>query len=329
VAIMKHDFRTAGSKLAVVMNDLSEWTTKHLCTSPICYVVNGIFQYLADVQGDIKACGTDFKNAYNDFGDAFHDIVALKPRFHFIKNRTSLHAGIAAIGKGLAAVASSVKDCHMVELAAIIDKLAVELGIIPEIKWVEELITILIKAVPIERELSSACQAWSTHNWPSFGYNLIMLIKTLIMPVHTVGNASTIANEFVDGPENTLVGLGCKGSADPTGPFPMCYQGSAGALGLKETVKVRIDAYANGKGTMDLQGSGIAAFTCMGKSFTKSGQQIDLDVSADLPAELTVKKVLYCSNTDTISVTVKDTHVPLPVSATLKKVACGATTVVV
>jgi len=128
--------------------------------------------------------------AYSDFGNAFHDMVAFEPRFHFIKNRTSIDAGIAAIGQGLAAVAGSVKDCHMVELAAIIDKLAIELGIVPEIKWVEELITILIKAVPIERELSSACEAWSKNNWPAFGYNLVQLIKTLVTPTHA---ASTIA----------------------------------------------------------------------------------------------------------------------------------------
>merc|ERR1711907_774796 len=75
----------------------------------------------------------------------------------------------------------------------------------------------------------------------------------------------------------------CSGSADPAGPYPLCYEGSAGALGLKEDVKVKISSFASGKGTMDLSGSGIETISCTGKSFTKSGQEISPDISDCLP----------------------------------------------
>jgi len=133
-------------------------------------------------------------------------------------------------------------------------------------------------------------------------------------------------------PESTANGLWpgskCSGSADPSGSYPICYEGSAGALGVKEDVKVKLDTYANGKGTLDLVGSGIEGIKCTGKSFTKSGQEITPEISDCLPKLITVSKVEYCSDSDTVRVTVKDTKVPLPVSATLKKVSCGATIVV-
>merc|ERR1711920_866273 len=123
---------------------------------------------------------------------------------------------------------------------------------------------------------------------------------------------------------NDLVPQTCSGSADPPSAAPLCYEGSAGALGLKEDVKVKLDTYAGGKGTMVLTGSGIEAISCKGKSFTKNGQEITPDISDCLPTVVTVKKVEYCSDQDTIAVTVADTHVPIPVTATLKKVTCAA-----
>merc|ERR1712232_241495 len=113
----------------------------------------------------------------------------------------------------------------------------------------------------------------------------------------------------------------CTGSADPPSA-PLCYEGSAGALGLKEDVTVKLNTFAAGKGTMDLTGSGIEKITCTGKSFTKSGQEITPDISDCLPSLVIVQKVEHCSDQDTIAVTVKDKKVPLPVTATLTKVAC-------
>lgn len=117
----------------------------------------------------------------------------------------------------------------------------------------------------------------------------------------------------------------CSGSADPVAAT--CYQGAAGALGVKETVKVNLKKYATGAGSMDLSGTGIKGFTCSDHAFTKSTQDIKVDLSDCLPSGITVPAVKYCSDSDTIAVTVKDKAVPIPITATLKKVPCAASNV--
>merc|ERR1712183_621446 len=79
---------------------------------------------------------------------------------------------------------------------------------------------------------------------------------------------------------------------------------------------------ASGKGTMDLNGKGITGITCTKHSFSKDGQAITTDLSDCLPKNVEVAKVKYCSDQDAIQVTVKDTKVPLPITATLQKIDC-------
>jgi len=117
----------------------------------------------------------------------------------------------------------------------------------------------------------------------------------------------------------------CSGDADPDVSSPRCYHGSGGALGLTENVDVKISDLSGGAGHIDVSGDGIEAFTCSGKDFTKSGQSINTDLSDCQPEGITISKVNYCSDQDTIKVTVKDDTVPLPVTATLKKVDCSST----
>merc|ERR1712232_272143 len=105
----------------------------------------------------------------------------------------------------------------------------------------------------------------------------------------------------------------------------VCYKGAAGIGPAMETVKVDLKKYAGGKGTLDLTGSGIKDFTCAKHSFSKSGQDVNVDLSDCLPDGATVPSVKYCSDSDTIAVTVKDKTVPLPITATLTKVACSST----
>merc|ERR1711966_178847 len=111
------------------------------------------------------------------------------------------------------------------------------------------------------------------------------------------------------------------GSGDPS--EATCYEGQAGALGVKETVKVNLKKFSSGAGTMDLTGTGIQGFTCADHAFTKSGQEVAVDLSDCLPSGVTVPDVKYCSDSDTITVTVKDAAVPVPITATLKKVSCA------
>jgi hypothetical protein len=117
----------------------------------------------------------------------------------------------------------------------------------------------------------------------------------------------------------------CKGSEDPVVNEPTCYQGRGGALGLTETVTVILNDFAAGAGSLDFSGEGIIGFTCSGKKMTKSGQDVSLEDSSDcLPHGVEVSSIKYCSDSDTIKITVRDTAVPLPVSAQLSKVACSA-----
>lgn len=121
------------------------------------------------------------------------------------------------------------------------------------------------------------------------------------------------------------VDASCTGTADPAGPA--CYEGSAGALGLTETVKVNVKEVGSGVGTIDFSGSGIEGFTCSDRGYTKSGTDLALDDCSDcLPSGITVPSVKYCSDSDEVQVTVKDKVVPLPIKATLKKVSCSSST---
>jgi len=121
-----------------------------------------------------------------------------------------------------------------------------------------------------------------------------------------------------------VASAGCTGSADPVISADTCYTGSAGALGLKETVTVTIHDFANSAGHVDIVGSGIEDINCQGKTVTKSGQDLTTDLSDCMPSAVTITSLKYCSDSDTIKVTVKDTSVPIPVSATLSKTDCAS-----
>lgn len=119
-------------------------------------------------------------------------------------------------------------------------------------------------------------------------------------------------------------GASCSGTADPDVSSPRCYHGSGGALGLKENVDVKILDLAGGSGHIQVSGDGIESFTCSNKPFSKSGQAINTDLSDCAPDHITIPTINYCSDQDSIKVVVKDDTIPLPVSATLKKVDCSS-----
>jgi len=112
----------------------------------------------------------------------------------------------------------------------------------------------------------------------------------------------------------------CSGTAEPPAARPLCYSGSKSVLGVTETVNLKMKTYASGHGTMDVSGSGFKAFTCTDHAFSKSGQAISVDIS-DCADGLAVSQAAYCSDSDTITVTVRDSHLPIPVSVTLARSA--------
>jgi hypothetical protein len=188
IAIENKDYRTAGKNMAKVMDELSQWTTGHLCTSPICYVVNGVLQYLADMQNDIGKCQSDFKGAMGNFSAAYNAIIDQSYNYggvdgglqKFTHDSSKIKEGILDIGYALKNIAAGIRDCHLAELAEILEQLAEKFGIAPQIQWVEELIKILIEGHDIENEIADVCHDYATDNYPSLGYDLVKLVKTLL-----------------------------------------------------------------------------------------------------------------------------------------------------
>ena len=201
-AIESHDYRSAGADLGKAMNELSQWTKGHACTSDFCYVVLGIFEYLGDIEGDIRMCESDFELAYHNFSAAVgvmkKSATSIGSSFPFSTDVSKLKQGIRDIGYGLLDVANGVKDCHLTQLAAILEKLATKLGLAPEVQWVETFLKIVIDGVQIEREVGAACVDYSDGNWVGFGYNLAKLVKTLI------GEDAKLALELIEQPAFAL-----------------------------------------------------------------------------------------------------------------------------
>jgi len=117
----------------------------------------------------------------------------------------------------------------------------------------------------------------------------------------------------------------CFGSDDPVVTEPACYTGSAGALGLTETVDFTLRDFNAGAGHVDISGEGIEAFNCSNRAISKDGQQMTTDDLSDcLTSVISVSSIKYCSNSDALLVTVHAKGVPVPISGTLKKVECGS-----
>merc|ERR1711871_1505238 len=89
--IEQHDYRGAGGNLQKVMNQLAQWTEKHACTSDFCYIVVGVFQFLGDMEGSVKTCEADFKNAFGDFKSAWHSFAESHGGiFHWKRNEDDI-----------------------------------------------------------------------------------------------------------------------------------------------------------------------------------------------------------------------------------------------
>jgi prophage tail gpP-like protein len=109
----------------------------------------------------------------------------------------------------------------------------------------------------------------------------------------------------------------CTGSEDPPSAVPFCYTGSK----LGETVNLKVNSFDSEAGSFDLTGSGLESISCLGKSFSKSGQDLVADLS-DCVSLASISKLEYCSDQDQIVATIKDGFIST--NAVLTKVACDS-----
>jgi hypothetical protein len=128
----------------------------------------------------------------------------------------------------------------------------------------------------------------------------------------------------------------CSGAGTLPGDGPFCYHAKIGMLGVTETIDVKItrtssnsDGTENGK--MDLIGGGISPFKCVGVDVVKNGQDCNPDagqLKKCLPRGVTVTSAKYCSDSDQVQVTIKDSNVKIlpSITGTASKVKCGGTT---
>ena len=176
-AIETHDYRTAGANMHKILDQMSQWTKGHACTSDACYLILGVLQYFGDIQGSIQQCESDFKNAFHNFSSAIGEF-GHSGKFSTDKHR--IMNGLRDIGYGLRQVSAGVTDCDLEDLAKILSSLAEKLDIAPEIQVVDDVLKIIIQGAEIETEIGNAFVDFSNKDWPGFGYDIIHLVKTLL-----------------------------------------------------------------------------------------------------------------------------------------------------
>jgi len=181
VDMRQHDFRSAGQKLGKVLKEMNDWTNGHLCSSGSCYVLNGIMQYLQDLEGDISACVQDLDQSFGNFSASVHTMVTPAAQtISFSRDSGKLSEGLHSLGLGLNALADAVSRCHLATLAALITKASAKLGLQPAISWLAGVLQILIDGKDIIIDTANACLAFSAKNWPGFGYDVAKLMEKLI-----------------------------------------------------------------------------------------------------------------------------------------------------
>ena len=181
-AFQAGDFRTVGMELGKAMQTLAQWTQDYGCRDPYCFLVTGMMQYIGGAEADIKACGQSFLHAFTNFTHGFGKMRGTGSRgdFAFNTDVNQIVEGVHMFGVAMKDVAQGVGLCHLPELAIMLGKLGTKMTLTPVVGWLEELLHILIESKHIEQEIGDACIAFSSHNYPGFGFNLARLIKTLL-----------------------------------------------------------------------------------------------------------------------------------------------------
>lgn len=117
----------------------------------------------------------DLKEGSNDLTD-----YIVGSWWHFTRNVDLINKGIGELGQGVLKIADGVKDCHLQELSALLEKLGLKLGLAPEISILSFILHILIEGRDIATEVGQACVDFSKKNWAGFGFNIAKLLKTLL-----------------------------------------------------------------------------------------------------------------------------------------------------
>ena len=76
---------------------------------------------------------------------------------------------------------------------------------------------------------------------------------------------------------NSIGATACTGSGDPLSAVHFCYAGS----NLGERVNLKVNSFDSEAGSFDLMGSGLKSISCLRKSFSKSGQDLEADSDVD------------------------------------------------
>ena len=87
-------------------------------------------------------------------------------------------------------------------------------------------------------------------------------------------------------------------------------------------MNVKVNAFASEGGSFDLTGSGLESISCLGKSFTKSGQSLVANLS-DCASLATTSELEYCSDQDQFVATIKDGLISTD-SVEMANVACDS-----
>jgi len=246
----------------------------------------------------------DIKNGLDDIK------LGLKDR-----NLTDIQEGIESLRQVMTDFPTAMKQCEAAEadLKAIVEVLKGFHGMHDIINHIKSDLDADSKG-DIAQEFELMVRSFEEKKYDDFGRYLGQMLHRVVV-----------------GPEGVvrMWPSKCTGSADPSGSLPKCYEGKAGALGIYEIVNAKLLTYGNGKGTMDLTGKGVRSLDCKGKSFSKSSQKLIPDLGSCLPDGITIETVKYCSDDDSVYVTVKDSKIPFPISTTLKSVTCSSAEVLV
>jgi len=195
----KHDYRSAGGEIKKILDLLNGWAIKNSCTNNWCYVVEGIMEAEKILEGDIKTCEADFERAWGNFTAAVEVFTSSKVEAERVmlslgegdeadeeeqkilgeKLSSEIKHAMEDIGWGLKDVSKGVSDCHLDELATLLEKLAVELSL-PEVGFVKEVLHILVHGKEIADEIGDACVDFGEEKYVRFGFDLAKLIKTLL-----------------------------------------------------------------------------------------------------------------------------------------------------